>query len=454
MPGQKLHQTGSALISIIIVLPFLILTTTLFINLAVNTLVVARKDQSQTHAQMASDAGIDYALQILNQDTTWTSTGGEITLQNQDNVRTTYSVSLEENSTTSRTLTSIGRTYHPASSPTPAATKIIKADLRPVTSAGYSVVTGVGGLFMTNSAKIVGGDVLVNGEIDMRNTTQIGLSNKPVRVEVAHQNCPQPADANYPRLCSSSENGQPIYIENTSHIYGDVKANNQTDGSNMSNTGLIGSSGVAAQALPTHDRPAQKTAVSQTITGSTASCNTVGGTVNWPANVKIEGDVLIGKDCKVTVNGNVWITGKLQLINSAQLIVSGSLGSTMPDIMVDGASATLTNSSRLVSNATGTGMRLLTYWSRAACSPDCTNVTGIDLYNSRSDVTISVANTASAPQSTFYARWTQVNINNSGGIGALIGQTVKLSNSATITFGSVAGVGATFWVLDGYRRSF
>ncbi len=222
----------------------------------------------------------------------------------------------------------------------------------------------------------------------------------------------------------------------------------------MSDPGLVGSSGVATQALPVHDRDAQKGAVAQTISGTTASCNSVGGTRDWPANVKIEGDVLLGKDCKVAVNGNVWITGKLELINSAQLITSNTLGSTMPDIMVDGTHATLANGAALVSNTNNTGMRLVTYWSRAACSPDCTNVTGIDLYNSRADETITVSNTASAPQSTFYARWTQVNINNSGGIGALIGQTVRLSNSATITFGSSAGVGATFWVIDGYRRSF
>ncbi|HSH55807.1 MAG TPA: hypothetical protein VK983_03205, partial [Candidatus Limnocylindrales bacterium] len=330
----------------------------------------------------------------------------------------------------------------------------VNADLRPVTSSGFSVVTGVGGLFMSNSAKIVGGDVLVNGEIQMQNTTQIGLSTNPLRVDVAHQNCPVPADANYPRLCNSGENGQPISIQNTSHIFGTVKANNQTDGTGMSDPGLSASSGITPQALPVHDRGAQITAVTQTITGADASCNTVGGTLSWPANVKITGDVLIAKDCKVTVNGNVWITGKLDLSNSAKLIVSNTLATTMPDVMVDGISIKLSNSSALVSNTSSTGMRMLTYWSRAACSPDCASVTGTDLYNSRNDETITVSNTASAPESTFYARWTRVNINNSGGIGALIGQTVQLSNSATITFGSSAASGSTFWVLSGYRRAF
>ncbi len=447
-------QDGSALISMIIVLPFLILICGLFMNLAVSSLTLARKDQAQTHAQLAGDAGIDYALQIINQDTTWTSTGGEVTLHDENNVRTTYQVELIEIDADHRTLRSVGRTYQPAASAIPIATKTINADLRPIKSAGYSIVTGVGGLFMANSAKIVGGDVFVNGEITMSNTTQIGLSTNPVNVSVANQNCPKPADANYPRLCTATDNVQPINIASPAKIYGSVKANYQTDGSNMVSPGLVASSGVDPLALPTHDREAQKSAATTALSGTDASCNTVGGTRNWPANVKISGNVLLSKNCKVTLNGNVWITGTLTMSQSAQLIVSDTLASTVPDVMVDGPTVSLSNSSALVSNTSKTGLRLLTYWSRAGCSPDCTAVTGTDLYDSRNDDTIVIDNTVSAPESTFYARWTRVNIVNSGGIGAIIGQTIQLNNSATITFGSQAATCTTFWVLDGYRRTF
>ncbi|HSH18734.1 MAG TPA: hypothetical protein VK978_05120 [Candidatus Saccharimonadales bacterium] len=458
--NRQLDQQGSILISIIIIVPFLILITTLYLQLAVSGLTVARKDQSQTHAQFAVDAGIDYALQKVNQDATWTSTSGdtgnvngELELHNENGTSTTFEVDLASNSPSSRTLIAVGRVYRPAGSTTLVASKTIKADLRAVSAGTYSVVTGVGGLFMQNNAKIVGGDVLVNGEINMQNNTQIGLTTNPVKVEVAHQNCPVPADSNYPRLCASGENGQPISIQGEAHIYASVKANNQTNGAGMSNPGLVSGS-VAAQALPTHDRGAQVTAVAQTITGVDASCTTVGGTRSWPANLKIVGDVKISKSCKVTLNGNTWITGKLDMDNSGQILVSDGLGTTMPDLMVDGQTVTLSNSAALVANANNTGLRLLTYWSKAACSPDCANVTGPDLFNSRSEPTITLQNSASATQSIFYARWTGVYIKNSGGIGALIGQTVNLSNSATVTFGSTATTGTTFWVLDGYRRGF
>jgi hypothetical protein len=321
-----------------------------------------------------------------------------------------------------------------------------------VTSGSYSIVTGVGGLYMSNSAKIIGGDVFVNGEINMSNSSQIGLSTNPINVSVAHQNCPEPADANYPRLCASGENGQPITISGTAHIYGTVKANNQTTGTAMSDPGLVAGA-VTPSALPTHDRNAQKAAVATTDTAATAGCSN--GTKNWPANYKITGNVTVSGTCQVTINGDVWITGTLSVRNSAILRISNTLGTTMPNIMVDGATATFRNSATIASNASSTGAQLLTYFSTASCQPDCANVTGTDLYNSRNTVTIDFDNSASAPNSILYARWTRVNLGNSGGVGALVGQTIALRNSATVTFGTaINSLGTTYWVLDGYRRDF
>lgn len=454
---KKPSQTGSALISLIIVIPFLILITSLYMELAVASLNVARKDQTQTYSQFTSDAGLDYALQQVNVDPLWTGTAGEVELQNENNVRTTFQATLTTNNPTSKTVTSIGRVYRPASSTTASATKTIRVDLRAVQSGTYSVVTGVGGLYMSNSAKIIGGDVLINGELSMSNTAQIGLATKSVKVDVAHQNCPVPATATYPQLCASGENGQPITMTNSARIYATVKANNQTNANNMNNPGLVAGA-VTPGALPSHDRAAQIAAVPSTpannLSGAAASCSG-SATQNWPANLKITGDVTISGSCKVTINGNVWITGKLEASNSSQIIVSNTLGTVMPDVMVDGVTAKFSNSAAIVSNTDKTGIRLLTYWSRATCSPGCASVTGTDLYNSRNDETISLDNSSSGPESIFYARWTRVTLKNSGAIGALIGQTVNMSNSAAVTFGSATtGAGTTFWVIDGYRRAF
>lgn len=448
-------QSGFVLASLVIVLPFLILITGYYLDLAVASFGAARKDQLRTEAQFGADAGADYGVQALNADSTWAGTATPAEVHNDGKSRVTYEVSIANNSATSKTLTVTGKSYSPISHTTPDSSVKIKVDLRAVTTGSYSIVTGVGGLFMSNSAKIVGGDVFVNGEISMSNSAQIGLTTNPVNVDVAHQNCPNPPDGTYPRICNSGENGQPITINNSAHIYGSVKANNQTSSNGMTNPGLVAGSGVAAKALPTHDRAAQKAAITTNLTSATASCSG-SQTRTWAANTKISGDVTISNSCVVTVLGDVWITGNLYSSNSTQIKVADSLGSTKPNIMVDGSNgATFSNSTKLVSNASSTGFQVITYRSDASCSPDCVDVTGTDLYNSRNDTTISLSNSAEGPNTIFYARWTRVQINNSGQIGALVGQTIQLSNSSTITFGtSVEGVGETFWVIDGYRRVF
>lgn len=449
------EQSGFVLASLIIVLPFLIIIVASYMNLAISSFNVVRKDQLRTQAQFGTDAGADYGIQTLNADPDWTGTAAPIEIHNDGVVRVTYEVLVINNSATSKTLSVSGKAYSPITHTNPDAHVDIKVDLRPITTGNYSLVTGVGGLFMSNSAKIIGGGVFVNGEIQMQNSSQIGLTTNSVDVEVAHQNCPNPPDATYPRICNSGENGQPISFQNTAHIYGSVKANNQTSGANMSNLGLVAGSGVSAKALPPHDRAGQKAAVSTNLTGSAASCSGSQART-WAANTKITGDVSIKNNCVVTVLGDVWITGKLETGNSTRLVVANSVGTTKPNIMIDGGGgAKFSNSTKLVSNTNGTGFQIIAYWSTASCSPDCTTITGLDLYNSRNHTTISLDNSAEGPQTIFYSRWTRVQVVNSGQIGALVGQTVELKNSSTITFGtSVEGVGETFWVIDGYRRTF
>jgi hypothetical protein len=457
------NQRGSILLVFLITLPFLILIAIYYMSLSLSSNQVARSDQLHTEAQLTADGGADYAIQQFSQNNAWTGTGGvfnghevtggEVTLHNDGSVKTTYTAAISGGDD-SKTITVTGRTYWPATATTPRGKVTLNVDMRPVTSGNYSVVAGAGGLYMSNSAKIVGGDVFINGEISLDNSAQIGLSTNPVDVKVAHKICPEPANATYPRVCASGENGQPISILHTAHIYGAVQATNQTSGSGMSNPGLVAGSTVAPQDLPTYDRAAQKAAVATTITGAAASCSG-SQTRIWAANTKITGNVTISNSCRVTVMGNVWITGSLAINNTAQMIVDNSLGATRPNIMVDGVGgANFSQSSQLISNSSHTGFTIYTFYSRAGCSPDCAVVTGTDLANSRSVSTITLDNSASGAQTIFYAYWSQVQLSNSGQIGAVIGQTIKLTNTATITFGSTAVAGNTVWVPTGYRRQF
>ncbi len=448
------NQSGQILITMVIVIPALVLIVSAYLSLSASGYRLERQDQFRTMAQMAADAGADYGVEQINQNASWSGTGSEITLQSDTAKKVTYAVTVTNNSSTSKTLTVTGRTYFPASAATASASTAIKVDLREVTSGSFSIASGEGGLIMKNSAKITGGSVLVNGTISMQNTSQIGLSTNPVEsVQVADAVCPVPVDSTYPRICTSSDNQpQPVSIANTAKIYGSVSANNQTTGTNMTSPGLVASFGVNTQSLPTYDRPSQQAAVSTTLSTGFSCSN---GSQTWAANTKIVGNVSISNKCTVTVQGNVWITGNLSMTNQSQLIVADSLGSTKPVIMVDGSTgATFANASSLTSNASSTGFEVITFYSKAPCSPDCASVTGTDLNNSRGVITISLQQSSVGPQSVFYAYWSEVDIANSGQLGALIGQTILLENTGTITFTTSTGLGTFSWVVNGYRRSF
>lgn len=452
---KKLNEAGSILIAIVIIFPYFILISTSYMDFAVSGFRTARKDQFRTLAQFGADAGIDKAMTQLNSDSTWTGSGGEVAIQNDSTAKVTYETTVTNAGSQKKTLVSIGRSYRSNSAAAPDSIVKITVGVNGIQSQSFSIVTGVGGLTLSNSAKVLGGDVFVNGTVSMSNTAQIGLDQSPVNLTVAHQSCPNPPDSSYPRLCASGENGQPISLSNSAHIYGNVKANNQTSNSGMSDPGLTASSGVSAQPLPPHDRSAQKAAVANNLTGAQASCTSNNGTVVWPAKLKITGSVTISKSCTVTVMGDAWITGTLTMSNQATMKVDNSLGTTRPNIMIDGQNNSFSNTSTIASNSQSTGPQIITYWSSASCSPDCSDVTGTDLANSRNTTTISLNNAASGPQTIFYSKWSKVQVGNSGQIGALVGQTIAINNTGTITFGSsVGGTSLTFWVIGSYRRSF
>src|SRR3989344_4103879 len=78
---------GSIILPIILILPFLILIATYFMNLSVASYKLAVGDQLRTRAQFAADAGIDLAMQEINQDNNWVGTGSEIELYNNSKVQ-------------------------------------------------------------------------------------------------------------------------------------------------------------------------------------------------------------------------------------------------------------------------------------------------------------------------------------------------------------------------------
>lgn len=454
IPFKLQQQKGFVLISLLLTTLFVLAAGVATAQLATNNYRSSIVEHYRVDTQFAADAGIDKAVQEINANDSWNGTGGQVTLHDTGNYKTTYETVVTNDADPLKKLVTVtGRSYSPSTSTTPQVERTYQVALRAITSGDFSVVTGVGGLVMSNNSKIIGGNVFVNGTISMSNSAQIGLTTAPVAVKAAHQSCPAAGGPTYPRVCNSGENGQPISLSGSSRIYGEVTATNQTNGSQMLNPGLVSGS-VAPAALPTHDRNAQKAAVATTQTAATASCSS--GTKTWPANLKITGNVSVSNSCKVTVQGDVWITGSLTISNSSDVIVANGI-TTSPVIMVDAQNGLdVSNNADLVSNSSSIGFRIITYWSTSGCSPDCTDVTGSALFSSRNTTTIQLSNGSQGPNTEFYARWSRVSLSNGGNIGSLVGQTVQLTNSAAVTFGSsVSGVGGVEgWVIDSYKRNY
>jgi Tfp pilus assembly protein PilX len=454
------------------ILPVLLITGVMimFMIIAVSTETVTNNSTAKhanyaVQAQLAADAGLDDAMNKMNTVVNWTGTGGDIILMNDpaQNLKTTYSVVVNDGlDSTHKTVAVTAKTYFPATASSPKVTRKYAMDIEAVTTGlgASSVVTGVGGLILDGNAKVTGGDVVVDGTITANNGSQIGLSTNPVNVRVADQACPMPADASYPQVCGAGS-PQPISLNNNSLIYGNVQATNQTTGTNMFNPGLIAGSHFDPVPLTSFDRASFKTTINasgQTMTGAAASNCPNGGTVNWPANVKITGDVSIQNKCNININGNVWISGSVNIQNNANLAVQASVGATTPSIVVDGSAGfVIGNKGSITPNLSGTSVEILTFWSTGACSPDCASLSGTDLYNSQNTLTINLSNTGSAPNAVLYAYWSKVILSNNGSLGAVSGQTVELGNNAVINFSSTVPGSSnqtTTWVKRGYMRVY
>lgn len=293
------NNHGFALLPMLILLPFLVTIGFIFLANSTSSLRLADDDRMRSLAQFAADAGVDYALQEINQDNAWTGTSTPVDVQDSGIYTSSFSINIQD-SGDNKIIYSTGTGRKAVGLVDESVERKVQVEIRPVESLeGYSVVTGVGGLRMSNSAQVFGGDVFVNGTIEMSNSAKIGLIVDAIDVYVAHQSCPNPPDATYPRICNPGENGEPITINNTAHIYANVRANNQTTTSGMSTPGLTASSGVAALSLPPHNRNAQKAAVAVERSGSDAGCSS--GTKVWQANTKINGDVVVRNNCTVDI---------------------------------------------------------------------------------------------------------------------------------------------------------
>ncbi len=473
---MKTKETGfivGTLLVVIVIVSTLLLTVT---STSIANFQSASKDQYRVSAQFTADAGLDYGLHQLNLDQNWTGTwdgtDGEIDFYSTTagrSIRTSYEVVIGPGSTDERkSITSTARVYSPSTDTIPKSVRSLQLDAEAVTT-GYgpgSVISGVGGLILNNNAKITGGDVIVNGKVSIDNGAQIGLSTNPINLRVAHQNCPVIVDSSYPQVCTS---GQPI--TNLGLIYAEVIAQNQTNTAGMSSPGLTGSE-FAPVVVPGYNRVAHKSGVIDTYPSNDATVNCGNNaTKTWPAKSKITGNVHLGNGCTVNIVGDVWITGNISFGNNSKIVISNTMGTVRPILMIDGAAGFVTGNNTIITpNSFGTGAEVVTTWwntntatnGNFTCGGivdplDCTAVTGLALSTSQPSTTINLSNNANASNTVFRSLWSKALISNNGALGAVSGQTIEMGSNAVINFtASIPGSDnlSITWVKRGYLRVF
>lgn len=420
------------------------------------------------NALLVAEAGVEESVFQLNQDDAFAGHGDpKIFFDNERQGRGVFETTVEEmEDTNARTIISTGRVYRFGTDQL-VNTRKVKVTVVGTGSDGYSVHTGPGGLILGGSASITNSDVFVNGTLQMTGAARIGTHAQPVDVQVAHQACPAQANPGptYPAVCGT---GQPISLQWSTYIYGDVCATGQTSyGPNPSRNILPGATGqglllgcVAPPVVPpSYDRQAHISRMTTTANPSNINYNCSqwrnpdGFVRTWPANIRLNGNVDAASSCNLTITGDVYITGNLDIGGAATIRVADSVGARRPVVVVDGT-INSAGSGQIIANSSGTGIHFISYRSNAPCNPSCTSITGTELRNTQNLQTVNVGGAANLPGMIFQAYWGRVTIAGSGNIGAAVGQTVDLSGAGTVTFGTRLSSGERSWTISSYQRIY
>lgn len=451
------RQGGYFLVSAVVMILFL---TAIGITIAALTTTQYQHTKRQVYAenaQLVAEAGIEQSVHQLNDNDAF---AGYPTAQqffnNASQGRGTFTTSITDNPDgKSKTLLASGKVYKYGSS-TEYIIRKIKATVVGTSSSGYSVFSGPGGLILSGSANITNSQVYVAGAITMSGASKIGTYSNPVNVDVANNACPTGTNPGptYPTVCSGT---QPISLATSTNIYGTVCATGQTSTGPKNNIqggngglGLKPACTAPVYPQPTYDRAAHIAAVTTTGAGNSNSyvCNSWPFNRTWPANLKLTGDVSIGSSCDITINGNAYITGNLDIGGAAKIRVADSLGATRPTIIVDGT-ITVGGSASMIANSSGTGIQFISF-KNSTGNPAAT-VTGTNLKTSQSLQTISVGGAVNLPGMIFNAYWGKVTLTGSGNVGAAAGQTVDLSGAGTVVFGTTLSSGSKTWTITSYQ---
>lgn len=146
--------------------------------------------------------------------------------------------------------------------------------------------------------------------------------------------------------------------------------------------------------------------------GGSVGSRTISGTSNELGPIKINGNLTLSINSKLTMTGTIWVTGNLLIENGAELSLAPSFNSSEGVIVVDGIS-TLSNGSTMAgSGEDGSYLMLLS----TSSAPDA----------------VSISNNAGAV--ILYVPNGGVQLNNNTTVSQLTAKNISLNNGAIIDY--------------------
>lgn len=184
MSTNKTDQSGSIIVSILIITLFL---TSLIFSLMVlsnSNLVRARNRIFLLQSQYAAESGADTAIAALNAgNETYTGTSSDITILEADTYRSTYSVSVTPGANTKeRIVRATGKVYAPKNTTTPSFTRTIEVTVQRTSLTSSTSIMSRNIIDIESGVKSVRArDVYINGYLNMnKNTTEFIAENLTV----------------------------------------------------------------------------------------------------------------------------------------------------------------------------------------------------------------------------------------------------------------------------------
>lgn len=259
----------------------------------------------------------------------------------------------------------------------------------------YGIQIGAGGFSLSNNSG-VNGNIYSNASVTGTNGSFItGSVSAVTSISGITIGTGTTGDANAPSVTNSIVRGS-LYCQTGS-----------------GNNKVCNTSGTLPTALPLPIADEQITEwKGEADDGGMIGSQTLSGTSNTLGPVKINGDLTLSNNARLTVTGTIWVTGNLVLSNGASVELHPSYGESDGMVIVDGTS-TLSNSSTFEGSGNSESYIML-------------------LSTNSSASAIILSNNAGAV--VLYAPNGTVQVSNNAGLNQVTAKSVSLQNNAVIDY--------------------